>query len=74
MLGCGHGTIELAVLPRGPLRWILNSDKYGYNYPDGFEMEKDPCPELEEIISPRGTPHDELVMDYYIPIALKEDR
>ena len=49
-------------------QWVAHSPKYALGWPEDYDCHNSPSLDLELCISPPGTPGDEIVMDYYVPI------
>ena len=51
--------------------WVAASDKYEPAYPPDFDVEVDPMPDLEQVVSPLEMPAEQYRLDYYVPIRDK---
>ena len=51
--------------------WVATSDNYESGYPAEFNVDVDPMPDLEQVVSPLGIPAEEYRLDYYVAIRDK---
>ena len=51
--------------------WVAASDEYESAYPASFNVDVDPMPDLEQVVSPLDLPPEQYRLDYYVPIRDK---
>jgi DNA gyrase inhibitor GyrI len=52
--------------------WVAASDQYESGYPPEFNVDVDPMPDLEQVVSPLEISPEQYRLDYYVPIRDKQ--
>ena len=63
-----RGLDNIGRTSRALYEWVQHNPKYILGWPPDYDCKHSPSLDLEHAISPPGTPHSEILMDYYVPI------